>query len=548
MNILGIQKNHNASVALINDHKLIYYNQEERLSRIKKDSFFPIKCLDQIKNFNLKIDKAIITGYDNENNFELFGVLKKLKIVNKYSDCFHFYKSHHLIHAAKALYSSGFTDALIFVFDGRGSTFLLENGYTAFETLSVFEASQPYNFNCVYKKLLSCKDGENKKVLYENEFSSNLIKTKPLSLNEKTLFEVSSQDLLCPLYSRVTQKIGFNPNEEGKTMGLKAYGGGNLIVNNILLMKDLFFENNPYVLKKSLNEKYIKDFKTMDDKKMLAFETQRIFEEKFNEILEKFKHLNRNIILTGGGSLNILNNYKVLRKTKDTHNLYVDPMCGDEGNSIGAALLYAQMHEPKNNLKLNKIYIGPKPIYNIKKSNDSIEIVIKGLLNNKIIALFQGSAEGGPRALGNRSLLFDPRIKNGKDIINKVKKREWFRPFGCSVLEEEAGNWFDMQGLKNSPFMMYGVECLPNKKEIIPSIVHADNSCRIQTVNEKQNKVLYNILKQFFKKTGVPILLNTSLNLAGDPLIETPEEALEMFNISDIDVLYFSDLNKVIKK
>ena len=96
--------------------------------------------------------------------------------------------------------------------------------------------------------------------------------------------------------------------------------------------------------------------------------------------------------------------------------------------------------------------------------------------------------------------------------------------------------------------MMYGVECLPNKKEIIPSIVHADNSCRIQTVNEKQNKVLYNILKQFFKKTGVPILLNTSLNLAGFPLVETPEEALEMFNKSDIDVLYFSDINKVILK
>lgn len=545
MYILGIQKNHNSSVALFKDYELIYYNQEERLSRIKQDSLFPIKCLEQIKKFNIKIDKVILTGYDTTNDFELFGVLEKLKIIESYKNCFHFYKTHHLIHAAKALYSSGFNDALIFVFDGRGSSFILENGYKAFETLSVYQAKQPFNFNCVYKKLLTYPEGENKKVLYENELIPVLLKNKPVSLNEKTIFEVTSQDLLCPLYSRVTKKIGYEVGEEGKTMGLKAYGNSDSIIEETLLSKDLFTEDNCYNLELGLNKKY---FKGNEDNKKIAFETQKIFEKTFNDILQKFKHLNKNIILTGGGALNILNNYQVLKKIKNTHNLYVEPMCGDEGNSIGAALLYIQLVKPKNKLHFNNIYLGPKPVYKIKKSTDKINTVIRHLLKNKIIALFQGAAEAGPRALGNRSLLFDPRIKNGKDIINKVKKREWFRPFGCSVLEEEADNWFDMQGLKNSPFMMYGVECLPNKKEIIPSIVHADNSCRIQTVNEKENKVLYNILKQFFKKTGVPILLNTSLNLAGFPLVETPEEALEMFNQSDIDVLYFSDINKVILK
>jgi carbamoyltransferase len=144
--------------------------------------------------------------------------------------------------------------------------------------------------------------------------------------------------------------------------------------------------------------------------------------------------------------------------------------------------------------------------------------------------------------------LFDPRVKNGKDIVNKVKKREWFRPFGCSVLEEEAHKWFDMQGLKESPYMLYGVQCLPDKKDLIPSVVHADNSCRIQTVNEKQNKVLYNILKEFFKKTNVPILLNTSFNLSNEPLVETHKEAIDVFTRSDIDVLYFPEIEEEIKK
>ena len=132
--------------------------------------------------------------------------------------------------------------------------------------------------------------------------------------------------------------------------------------------------------------------------------------------------------------------------------------------------------------------------------------------------------------------------------MNKVKKREWFRPFGCSVLEEEAHKWFDMQGLKESPHMLYGVQCLPNKKHLIPSVVHADNSCRIQTVNEKQNKVLYDILKQFYKKTKVPILLNTSFNLSNEPLVETQEEAIDVFTRSDIDVLYFPEIKEEIKK
>jgi carbamoyltransferase len=537
MNILGIQKNHNSSVALFNDYQLIYYNQEERLSRVKRDSFFPVKCLEQIKKLNVKIDKVIMTGYDTEGDFQLFSVLKKLGLVERHDYCYHYFKSHHITHAAKALYSSGFKEALVFVYDGRGSSYMLENGHSAYETLSVYLAKQPFSFDCKYKKLLSSAQGENKKVLYNLEpFSYDFKTTDPLSLNSKTIFEVSSYDSLCPLYTHVSGYIGFNNDNEGKTMGLKAYGGGNAIVKNIFYKKDLF--HTEY----DLNNKY----KLEEEPKILAFEAQRIFENTFKKVLDTYKNLNKNIILTGGGALNILNNYKVQKHIKDTHQLYIDPMCGDEGNSIGAALLHLQNHNKKDFVKINDIYLGPKP--ELKKISKTKPDTINHLLNKKIVALFQGRAEGGPRALGNRSLLFDPRVKNGKDIVNKVKKREWFRPFGCSILEEEAHKWFDMQGLKESPYMLYGVQCLPNKKNLIPSIVHADNSCRIQTVNEKQNKVLYDILKEFYKRTKVPILLNTSFNLSNEPLVETQEEAIDVFNRSDIDVLYFPEIKEEIKK
>lgn len=164
--------------------------------------------------------------------------------------------------------------------------------------------------------------------------------------------------------------------------------------------------------------------------------------------------------------------------------------------------------------------------------------VLEALLNQKIVALFQGSSEAGPRALGNRSILFDPRVKNGKDMVNKVKKREYFRPFGCSVLLEKCHDWFEMDKLLESPFMMYAVPCRKNKVFKIPSVLHVDNTCRLQTVTENQNKILYWLLKDFNQKTNVPMLLNTSFNLAGEPLVQTKKDALQTFEKSKIDLLW----------
>ena len=170
----------------------------------------------------------------------------------------------------------------------------------------------------------------------------------------------------------------------------------------------------------------------------------------------------------------------------------------------------------------------------ITDKNKAIEII----LNQEILAIFQGKSEMGPRALGNRSLLFDPRNKEGKTIVNKVKKREWYRPFAGSVLLEHVHEWFEMGTIKESPYMSFAIPVKEDKKELIPSITHVDGTCRIQTVTEKQNKNFYNLIKSFYEKTQVPILFNTSFNLAGEPLVETKEDALSTMARSDLNYLY----------
>ena len=170
----------------------------------------------------------------------------------------------------------------------------------------------------------------------------------------------------------------------------------------------------------------------------------------------------------------------------------------------------------------------------ITDKGEALEIILK----QEILAIFQGASEMGPRALGNRSLLFDPRNKDGKTIVNKVKKREWYRPFAGSVLLEYAPEWFEMGTIKESPYMSFAIPVKEDKKKLIPSITHVDGTCRIQTVTQEQNKHFYNLIKSFYEKTQVPILFNTSFNLAGEPLVETKEDALDTLKRSSIDYLY----------
>lgn len=198
---------------------------------------------------------------------------------------------------------------------------------------------------------------------------------------------------------------------------------------------------------------------------------------------------------------------------------------------------------------MKTLYLGPVYTLNhIKGDKVKLKDVVDLLLNQQPVAIYQGRSEAGPRALGNRSLIYDPRDPNAKAKINRIKKREQFRPFAASVMLEYANDWFDMAGLSESPHMMYAMDCWDDKRSQIPGVLHVDNTCRIQTVTSRQNKNYYDLINAFYDRTGVPMVFNTSFNLAGQPLVESPEDAMETFHESEIPHLYFPEVGRLISK
>jgi carbamoyltransferase len=169
---------------------------------------------------------------------------------------------------------------------------------------------------------------------------------------------------------------------------------------------------------------------------------------------------------------------------------------------------------------------------------ETVEKVASLISQKNIVAIYQGRSEAGPRALGNRSFLYDPRDKFAKDFVNTVKKRESYRPFAASIMKEHANSWFDMAGLDESPFMMYAVDARPHVYDIIPGVLHVDKTCRIQTVTEQQNYHYYKLIESFYNMTSVPLLFNTSFNLAGETIVETIDDAIDTMKRCDIKYLY----------
>jgi carbamoyltransferase len=170
------------------------------------------------------------------------------------------------------------------------------------------------------------------------------------------------------------------------------------------------------------------------------------------------------------------------------------------------------------------------------------------IADRNIVSIFQGKSEAGPRALGNRSIVYDPRDHDGKEHVNIVKGREWFRPFAGSALAEDAHDWFDLAGMEESPYMMYAVNVAADKIKKIPAVCHVDDTCRVQTVTEEQNEHYYKLIKAFKDITGVPVLFNTSFNLAGDPLVETIDDALVTLYRSKLKYLYLPELGVLVTK
>lgn len=562
-NIMAINPGHNGSVALVSDGKIIYYCEEERLSRLKYDGN-PFRGMIKILE-EYAIDELIIGGTSPDlSKLPWTGEDAYTALVRKYNPQVKVTimgHQHHLGHAAGAFYNSGFETAVAVIADGAGSVHQIQVGdenqpqtLAGFETESIIKCNYPGEFDPIYKRYA---DGN--AFYYDNgvqEFDNTVTITKA--------------------YEAVSHYLGFGFIEAGKTMGLAPYGERDDRIPDFFIEgkgnKNLLIpmypagaivdENRFPYLKRTLDpEVWHKDFTQVSEvDKNLAWKIQDETQTMLGDLIQKAVDLTgeTNIVIAGGYGLNCVANYYYKDRFPDL-NIYIDPASHDGGTSIGLALLAWRAYSQSSEInKLNTLYLSFPPKYGhleelikktkLKMHNTSASVVADLIIEQNIVAMFQGRAEGGPRALGNRSILFDPRNPDGKEIVNQVKGREWFRPFAGSMLAEHADDWFEMRGLKETPFMMYAINVKVEKLGEIPAITHVDGTCRIQTVTTKQNKNYYELINAFHEKTKVPILFNTSFNLAGEPLVETIEDALNTILNSDIKYLYLPDIKKLIVK
>ena len=267
------------------------------------------------------------------------------------------------------------------------------------------------------------------------------------------------------------------------------------------------------------------------------------FEHDMDLLINKW-NITESVLFTGGCAQNVLYNSKLIPKF---NTVFCDPFNGDFGLSLGAANYFLD-----NKIINKEIYLGiPQEIdtsvFLKYKIIDAGPDEISKILLEEPVAIFQSRSEQGQRGLGNRSLLMSPLHKQAHDKLNEIKKREWFRPFACSILEEKADEWFDMT-IKNSPHMMYVFNLKKQKEGILKAGLAIDKKSRIQTVAKQDNLYYYNLLKSFEKLTNIPVLLNTSLNLPGEVLVETIEDMKEFFIKSNLNYIYFPEVNKLIKK
>lgn len=553
-NILAINPGHNGSAALISDGTLVYYKEEERLSRMKYDGN-PFRAMLQILE-TYPIDELVLGGtspdfaklpWTGEDAYT--ALVRKFNPTVKVNNLGH---QHHLGHAAGAFYNSGFESAVAIVVDGAGSVHQVENT-AGFETESIYKCSYPSNFEPVYKRYA---DG-NARYLNNGvqEFDNSVTITKA--------------------YEAVSQYLGFGFIEAGKTMGLAPYGqydsnippffvegkGNKNLLQPMYPAGALIDEDRFQYLRRARDPKeWHRDFTKITDKeKNLARHIQEESQKMVGDLIERaISNGETNVVLAGGYGLNCVANYYYLQRFPNI-NLYVDPVSHDGGTAIGLARLAWYVHS-QSQVKnvLTTLYHGLPLDYseinqlirsnNLTARSTTPSEVADLILNREIVAIVQGKAEAGPRALGNRSILFDPRDPNGKDFVNRVKGREWFRPFAGSALEEKAGEWFDLRGMDSSPHMMYAVNVKSDKLGLIPAVTHVDGTCRVQTVNKTQNPFYYELIKAFEEKTGVPLLFNTSFNLAGEPLVETIEDAIRTIMQVDIKHLYLPEINTLISK
>lgn len=558
MIILGISSYyHDSAACIIKDGKIIAGAAEERFSRIKHDNRFPILainfCLNELGIAANEIDyvafyekplikfERVISQHLEYFPKSLDQFIKymapwfneRLNLSKTFKEELHYhgpirYINHHLSHAASAFYLSGFKKAVLVNIDGVGEWTTTSIGL-----------------------------GEKNKIRLDKE--------------------IHFPDSLGLLYSTFTTYLGFEANDaEYKVMGLASYGDPQVFKKHfdqiIRVFPDGSFKLNmeyfDFVWRERMpSQKLIdlfahpirqKEGKIFKHHQDIAAALQAKLEEVVFNLLNyvQKKYQADNLCLAGGVALNSVMNGKILQETK-FKKFFIPPDPGDGGGAIGAALeLAAQLGEEviKTNRDFNP-YLGPKYHWHqvetsLKKNKLKYQLytdpkklvdkVSKLIIQQKVIGWFQGRMEWGPRALGNRSILASAVTEEMRDIINaKVKKRELFRPFAPVIIESEAAKFFHMDEYF-SPSLKWMLTVHPFKEKMkkkVPAVVHVDGSGRPELLSKKDNPLYYKLLDSYFKKTGIATFINTSFNVRGEPIVCTPQEAINCFLQTDIDYL-----------
>lgn len=592
--IAGVTRGHNSGVCLLKNGELVFALEEERLSRSKYDGG-PFASMIKILDYTNRLDYLVIAHtqplhqtagrVDFSGDDVYTGLARKLGLIDRKSNphdhpqVIDLSRTHHKLHAACAFYRSGFEDAVALIVDGAGTFIPMNIGNqveTTWELETMFDCKYPADFKTIYKH----QGGR-------GPWVSARIKNFPSDgEGEEGTHEFILDDTagITKAYEAVTQYCGWAPIEAGKTMGLFPYGKPNerlpKIYSDVGGNSDWKTANRDVIIPTYPNgalvnegrfpelhtpEGYDGDLTQLENRRDMAYAIQTESQAMVLDLIRKAVKISgkTNVVLSGGYALNCVANYWYLDQLKDEGiNLYVEPVSNDAGTAIGAA--YLQYYRTTNDKKVKEpvktLYSGPVHTYTIEQVIDiadkygadrvfeaNNEDVVELISDKNIVALFQGRSEAGPRALGNRSILYDPRDPNGKDHVNSIKRREYFRPFAGSIMQEHVHEWFDLRGMDSTPFMMYAVNCKEGIEEKIPAIIHIDGTCRIQTVTKKENKNYHDLIETFYNKTGCPIIFNTSFNLGGEPLVEDLDDACRTLANSLIEYLYLPEYGLMIE-
>lgn len=526
ISVLGIHKDpwHNTGASIITERDGrvdVVYIAEERLDRKKDSREFPERAVSacmkhaglvSFSELDLVVMDYICRGDDWKKDF--FKTPCRIDVfLNEIDPAKIHVINHHLAHAAASFYASTFQESAILVVDGRGSDK---------ETQSLF--------------IGRC--------------------------NEIQLIEKSTDIGIGLLYASITQLIGFGLLQEGKTMGLAPYGSPGVSgakAERLLPIQGKFSgvgaDYSDLCIDGSYELRVQVDVSTPERKAQAAYEVQEECEREMLRLAQYAMDITgvKNLCVGGGVGLNSVANYKVL-KTHLSDNLYINPACSDTGIPLGAALwgYHAVLGRPRLVEPLTP-FVGPayteqdlqramqphSDLYRISGSK-SFEKAADLLAQNFIVGCFQGRSEMGPRALGNRSILMSPLKAENKDTLNeRVKFRESFRPFAPACMLEHVQEYFDIDC--PSPYMLLVPDVRVEMREVIPAVTHADGSGRLQTLTDELNPVFYRLASLFKQRTGVPVLLNTSFNVNGEPIVETPEDAIRCFRNTNIDAMLIGD-------